>query len=69
MTPGARCWCTWVRLMRTKVQRVYVCEHVWASLCRVACGHAPWLGAVLHGLEPRLNQIQRLEEQRRAGAA
>lgn len=29
-----------------------------------ACGHTPWLGAVLQGLEPRLNQIQRLEEQR-----
>lgn len=34
-----------------------------------ACGHTPRLGAVLHGLEPRLDQIQRLEEQRRAGAA
>lgn len=31
--------------------------------------HTPRLGIVLQGLQPRLDQIQRLEEQRRAGAA
>lgn len=35
----------------------------------VLCVHTPRLGIVLQGLQPRLDQIQRLEEQRRAGAA
>lgn len=33
------------------------------------CACAPRFGVVLQGLQPRLDQIQRLEEQRGAGAA
>lgn len=31
--------------------------------------HTPWPGVVLQGLQPRLHQVQRLEEQRGACAA
>ena len=33
------------------------------------CTNIPWLSIVLQGLQPCLDQIQRLEEQRRAGTA
>jgi len=45
------------------------CGFTWHEVCVHAVAHTPRLGIVLLGLQPCLDQIQRLEEQRRAGAA
>lgn len=47
---------------------VCVCMFINEMCLCVTCAHTPRLGIVLQGLQPCLDQIQRLEEQRRAGA-
>lgn len=69
---------TWLSFTTRSCSGALVCRLKWrwcTIICRYAgncgackCAHTPWLGVVLHGLQPCLHQVQGLEEQRGARA-
>lgn len=69
----------WMKIGQKKITRgtlvhkrlmtcMQTCSVCMLCLC-VICMHTPRLGSVLHCLQPRFHQIQRLEEQCRTSAA